>query len=279
MWFRILLFAFLGFVFSGPFGAVMGALIAAWIANQQPGMIYGSAQTGERRRQTQTAFFRATFQVMGKLAKADGRVNEEEIQVATTLMNEMRLSPDQRQQAIDLFNQGKTPGCDLREVLLEFRRAAGSASLIQMFVELQLQAAYADGQLSQAETQLLHEVCKYLGINRFTFEILHQRFQAQRTFYHRYRSGGSYRQQGNYSYRPSVDNRSKLKEAYATLGVSPDASDKDVKRAYRKLMSEHHPDKLVARGLPEEMMEMAKKRTQEIQAAYDLVQEERKRQC
>ena len=277
MWFRILLFAFLGFVFGGPFGAVIGALIAAWISSQQPRMVYGAGQSSERRRQTQTAFFRATFLVMGKLAKADGRVNEEEIQVATTLMNEMRLSPDQRQQAIDLFNQGKSPGCDIRGVLLEFRRAAGSGSLVQMFLELQLQAAYADGQLSQAEMQVLHEACEYLGINRFTFEILHQRFQAQRAFYSRYNGSGGYQQQGSYGYRQPVDNRSKLKEAYATLGVAPDASDKDVKRAYRKLMSEHHPDKLVAKGLPEEMMEMAKKKTQEIQAAYDLIQEERKR--
>ncbi|WP_211827723.1 co-chaperone DjlA [Kistimonas asteriae] len=277
MWFRILLFAFLGFVFGGSFGAVIGALLAAWISSQRPRIVYGAGQSGERRRQTQTAFFRATFLVMGKLAKADGRVNEEEIQVATTLMNEMRLSPDQRQQAIDLFNQGKTPGCDIRGVLLEFRRAAGSGSLVQMFMELQLQAAYADGQLSPAEMQVLHEACEYLGVNRFTFEILHQRFQAQRAFYSRYNGSGGYQQQGNYGYRQPVDNRSKLKEAYATLGVSPDASDKDVKRAYRKLMSEHHPDKLVAKGLPEEMMEMAKKKTQEIQAAYDLIQEERKR--
>lgn len=268
---RILVFAFLGSVFIGPVGALIGAALAAWIPTQALQMHYVRGQSAGRRRHTQKAFSKATFLVMGKLAKSDGRVNEEEIQLASSLMSEMRLSAEQRKQAIKLFNQGKNPGCDIREVLLEFRQASGSGSLIQMFVELQLQAAYADGQMSRAELEVLHWVCECLGINRFTFEVLHQRFLAQRAFYSRRNSSRGYQQQ------PAHQQQSKRKEAYATLGVLANATGKEIKRAYRKLMSEHHPDKLVAKGLPEEMMEMAKKKTQEIQAAYDLIQEERKK--
>ena len=59
------------------------------------------------------------------------------------------------------------------------------------------------------------------------------------------------------------------------LGVAPTASDAEVKRAYRKLMSENHPDKLVARGLPESMLEVAKQKTQAIQAAWERIREAR----
>ncbi|MCK5893150.1 MAG: co-chaperone DjlA [Endozoicomonadaceae bacterium] len=275
MWFSILLFSFFGFVFAGPFGAVLGAGLATWIFSQRVRIIYGRGPNSTRQRHTQSVFFRATFLVMGKLAKADGRVNEKEIELVSSLMNEMRMSSKQRQEAIEWFNRGKSPGCDIQEALLAFRHASTSGSLIKMFVEFQLQAAYADGQMSQAELKVLHEVCKCLGVTQLTFEILHQSFLAQRSFYSSRNGGGHQRQQ--YGYRQTVDHRSKLKEAYATLGVSPDATDKEVKRAYRKLMSGHHPDKLVAKGLPEEMMEMAKKKTQEIQAAYDLIQTERKK--
>ena len=64
-------------------------------------------------------------------------------------------------------------------------------------------------------------------------------------------------------------------EYYDRLGVSKDASQDEIKRAYRKLMSEHHPDKLVAKGLPPEMMEMAKQKAQEIQKAYELIKEKK----
>ncbi|WP_281647574.1 co-chaperone DjlA [Parendozoicomonas sp. Alg238-R29] len=267
MWFRTVLFGLLGMMFGGPFGAIMGALLGAWLdnQNQRPRMVYGR----QRQSETQTAFFEATFLVMGKLAKADGRVKEEEIQLATALMNEMRLSPEQRQQAIHLFNQGKN-GAPVDAVLTRFRQTAGG-SLIQMFLEIQLQAAFADGDISQAEMAILHDACQLLGVNKLAFDLLCQRFQAQRAFYSHHAGHGGH--QGNWQSAPRKD---ELKEAYATLGVNSGASDRDVKRAWRKLMSEHHPDKLVSKGLPEEMMEVAKRKTQEIQAAYDLIQQHRK---
>ena len=57
--------------------------------------------------------------------------------------------------------------------------------------------------------------------------------------------------------------------------MSPDASDAEVKRAYRKMMSQHHPDKLAAKGLPDDMIDVAKEKTQEIQSAWDLIKSKR----
>ena len=66
-----------------------------------------------------------------------------------------------------------------------------------------------------------------------------------------------------------------LSQAYAALGIEQSATDAEVKKAYRKLVGQYHPDKLVSQGLPEEMMEMARKRVREINTAYDRVKQAR----
>ncbi len=264
---------FLGLTFGGPLGAIFGAFLGAWVNNRVfgPGLASGfSGGNQQQRQRAQSVFFKATFLVMGKLAKADGRVSEHEIEMANAIMREMRLSEEQRKAAIDLFNEGKAAVFDIDQVLREFRQVAGSTTLIPMFLEIQLQAAYADGGLSQAEQAVFAQICSSLGVNKFAFEQLHRRFQAQRSYYQQ--GGRRYQGQG---FVP--DAREELAQAYQVLGVNSSAGDSDVKRAYRKLMSEHHPDKLVAKGLPEEMMEVAKQKTQEIQGAYDRVRESRKK--
>ncbi|WP_252179316.1 co-chaperone DjlA [Endozoicomonas sp. 4G] len=267
----ILIGVFIGFMSGGPFGAVFGGILGAWINRNyiNPNQRAGGGPRGYFDRQrAQSAFFQATFLAMGRLAKADGRVSEHEIEMASAIMNQMRLSPDQREAAINLFNQGKQPNADISAALAEFRRVAGSSTLIPLFLEIQLQAAYADGSLTQAERVVFRQICEQLGVSQISFELLHKRFQAQRAYY---QAGG---QQGGGWARP--DSGQSLAKAYEVLGVEPAATDSEVKRAYRKLMSQHHPDKLVAKGLPEEMMEVAKQKTQEIQAAYDQVREHRK---
>ena len=206
---------------------------------------------------------------MGRLAKADGRVSEDEIQTASAIMREMRLSSEQRRMAIELFNKGKNPDSDIETPLRTFRQVAGSSTLIPMFLEIQLQAAYADGGLTQAERSVFTYICGLLGVNNISFELLHKRFLAQRAFY---QGGGQ--QQGHFQ-RP--DSAREIKHAYDVLGVESTATDAEVKRAYRKLMSQHHPDKLVAKGLPEEMMQVAKQKAQEIQGAYDKIRQHRKK--
>lgn len=270
----IVIGAFLGLIWGGPFGAIFGAFIGGWIDRRyvRPGhYAHGhSNRRGYNRQRAQSAFFRATFLVMGRIAKADGRVSEDEIQMASAIMREMRLSEQQRRAAIDLFNQGKNPSTDISEALAEFRRVAGASTLVPMFLEIQLQAAYADGGLTNAERAVFRHICDQLGVSQLSFELLHKRFQAQQAYYHH---AGQQQTGGGGWTRPGRD---ELKQAYDILGVEPSATDAEVKRAYRKLMSQHHPDKLVAKGLPEEMMEVAKQKAQEIQGAYDHIRNSRK---
>ena len=257
----------LGFALGGPLGAMIGAVLGHQLdksaAYQRDGVGF---DLGSQER-TQAAFFTATFSIMGHIAKADGQVSPQEIHLAEQVMAQMRLNKDQRKAAIELFNQGKQADFEIEEVLEQFRKECRrKITLIQMFIEIQLQAAYADGVKHPAEEQILRHICSSLGYPQALLTQLESLIFAQQR---RYQSSGGQ------TARPA--GTSELKNAYKILGINSTASDQELKKAYRKLMSQHHPDKLIAKGLPEEMIEVATDKTQEIQKAYDLIKEQRKR--
>ncbi len=248
-----------GFLLGGPLGALVGA---AFGHNFDKGLERIATSIGwepGNQQRVQTAFFTATFSVMGHVAKADGRVTADEIRMARAVMDHLQLNATLRKAAEKLFNEGKSSEFPLDEVLQQFRKEVGRrTTLTQMFMEIQLQAAYADGQLHSAERTMLLHIAAELGISQALYQQLESMVRAAAG----QRTGGS-------GQRPS------LETAYETLGVATGASDAEVKRAYRRLMSQHHPDKLVAKGLPEEMMKMATEKTHQIRAAYELIQERR----
>lgn len=272
--------AVLGLFSGGPFGIVIG-MIAGHLLDQfiERNMLGVTAQTSggasigenaQQQMQIQQVFFRTTFRVMGRIAKADGHVSNKEIATAQDIMTQMGLNEQMRQQAINFFTEGKDPYFDLGPDLNRLKEAlTKQASLAQMFLEIQLSVAYSDGKLSLEERRVFDRLCRDLGISAFHFEYIHSRVKAAMSGGWRSRSRGSGSQKrGN--------THSELTTAYAVLGVHPDVSNKELKQVYRKLMSQHHPDKLVAKGLPAEMMRLAKEKTQEIQTAYDKIQQARK---
>jgi DnaJ like chaperone protein len=254
--------AFIGLAYGGIFGLLLGFLVGNAFDRMQ------AKRKGPKINHdggNPNVFFRVTFLVMGQLAKSDGRVSEEEISQARFIMDQMQLNESQRKSAIDFFNEGKSPHIDLNHELEQLIRSVGHrGSLIQMFVEIQLSVAYADGELSLQEKHILDKVCRILGINQLQFKFIHDRMRA---------SNEQFKGKFNQSFTSSGN---ELKTAYRVLGVSDNATNAEVKKAYRRLMSEHHPDKLVAKGLPEEMMQLAKEKTQDIQTAYDKVKKARK---
>jgi len=255
-WWGTLLGGTLGYLFGGPLGALLGAALGRNFDRGLQGTAApgGGFSAGDRER-TQAAFFTATFSVMGCIAKADGRVTRDEIRAAETIMERMQLDAAQRRAAMQLFNAGKQPDFDLHAVLLQFREECHRRrNLVRMFVEIQIATALADGHLHAGERRILYTIGEQLGFDRATIEQL-------------FRFAGA---------SASMDSgKSSLADAYEVLGVAPDASDAVVKKAYRRLMSQHHPDKLVSRGLPEEMIELATEKTREIRAAWELIRNSR----
>jgi DnaJ like chaperone protein len=266
-WWGKLVGGALGFVVGGPLGALLGAALGHNVDRGLKLQGLGAPDPADRER-VQAAFFTATFSVMGHLAKADGRVSPHEIALAEALMAQMDLSPDMRRAAIRLFNEGKSPGFRLDEVIEQFQRETmRRRTLIQMFLEIQLQAAYADGSLNPQEERVLLHICRQLGISEFVFRRLEQLVRLQREFMAG-RTGGAGAGQ---SPREPMRTGPSLDQAYTILGVKREASDAEVKRAYRRLLSQHHPDKLVSKGLPEEMMKLATQKTHEIRQAYEMI--------
>ncbi len=266
-------------------GLVLGVMYAPGIVGALLGLLVGhmvDRALGAKRRgffadqQTrQSLFFRTTFQVMGHLTKAKGRVTEVDIQLASQLMDRMQLHGAARTAAQQAFREGKESHFPLRKTLQEFRRVCfGRFDLIRIFLEIQLQAAFADGSLHPNERQVLYVIAEELGISRGQFDQFLRMFDGGRQFGGH---GGWQGQQGGYSqsgYQRAAQGPT-LEDACKVLGVNSSDDSVAIKRAYRKLMGEHHPDKLVAKGLPPEMMEMAKQKAQEIQAAYDLIKREK----
>jgi len=258
-----------GFVLGGPLGALLGAVLGHQF---DKGLKFqdqfGGAFHYEDRERIQTAFFTALFSTMGHVAKADGRVSEDEIEMARNVMRQMRLDERQQRTAIDLFNQGKQPDFPLDDVLEQFRsERRRRRTLLQMFIEILIHAAYADGVMHPKEQHVLRHIGQRLGFSATEFAQLEAMVAAQRQYHEQQYTGGGY------TTRPTSADQ--LKQAYEILGVSETDSDAEIKKAYRRLMNQHHPDKLVAKGLPEEMVKMATEKTQEIKSAYEVIKKSR----
>lgn len=269
-WWGKLIGGAFGYMLGGPIGALLGAALGHQFDKgvSQYGTWEGYVSNGGRER-TQTAFFTSLFSVMGHLAKSDGRVSEDEIAMARAMMQQMQLTDEQSQVAIRLFNEGKSEGFDLDGVLAQFREECHRRrSLVQMFMELLLHAAYADGKLHPNEQHLLEHISDKLGFTRIQFQQLEAMVRAQRSFHQGGRAGG-------YQQSRTEPRRDVLKEAYQVIGITESATDAEVKKAYRRLMNQHHPDKLVAKGMPEEMVKLATEKSQEIRAAYDTIRDAR----
>jgi DnaJ like chaperone protein len=244
-----------GFMLGGPLGALLGAALGH---NFDKGLRltdeFGGAAYGDQER-VQAAFFTATFSIMGHIAKADGKVTRVEIANSEAIMARMQLNNEQRKAAIKLFNEGKADDFPLHDVLVQFRKECHRrTSLIQMFLEIQINTAFSDRKLHPAEKNILYKIADELGISRSQLDHLF------------HLAGGT----------PSPKTKkAAITEAYEVLGVAANATDDEVKKAYRRLMNQHHPDKLVSKGLPEEMIKLANEKTQEIKEAYDLIRKSR----
>ncbi|EEX50952.1 co-chaperone DjlA [Pasteurella dagmatis] len=274
---------FLGLIIGWKLGGFFGAICGVILGHLGDKKLYelGTVNSTffKSKITRQLLFMQTTFAVLGHLSKAKGRVTEDDIQLALSLMQQMQLDDSNRRLAQDAFNRGKDADFPLRQVIREFRLGCGQrADLLRMFLYVQVQAAFVDSELDPAEKEILYIVAEELGLSRFQFEqMLAMEFAARQFsrggYQHQgYQGNYQYQQQGGQQYGGYQQHSGPtVEDAYQVLGVSATDDQQTVKRAYRRLMNENHPDKLVAKGLPKEMLEMAKEKTQQIQAAYDLI--------
>ncbi|HET7757991.1 MAG TPA: co-chaperone DjlA [Steroidobacteraceae bacterium] len=253
----------LGGLVLGPIGAALGVLLGhqfdeADAQEETPPAPEELAATGER-------FFRASFQVMGYLAKADGRVSEREIAAARAVMQELRLAGAQVDEAIACFTAGKQPGYDYQAELRQLTALCqGRPDIARVFLEIQVRAALEGNDLQGAVRPLIGRLAAALRVSALELMHIEAVLRIQR-------SGGfrAARAAG------AAAAERELTEAYRVLETSAAASDEEVAKAYRRQLQRHHPDKLTAHGLPESMLAHAKQRTQQIIEAWEIVRERR----
>lgn len=256
-------------LFRHPIGAVLGGFFGhLWDI--------GAFSPQPLRPGPTNSFIGPLFALAGAIAKSDGRVSEQEIAATENLMARMQLSPDQRAGAIGQFNAGKQPDFAVHQSIADLRTwAGGRRDLAFLLLDLLLDIVYAEGPLAPNKFVLVRKLCGSLGVDDRELAAL----AAMRGYAYAgdgsNRSGSGYgprygrREQSSYD---ATGEPSRM-DPYAVLGISADANEREIKRAYRKLMSQHHPDKLG--DVPDELKRRAEERAREINAAYDRIREQR----
>jgi DnaJ like chaperone protein len=236
-------------------GAVVGAIVGHLFYQS---LSIGNGSSAEHTQQSASiseVFFRTTFELMGHVAKSDGRVTEAEIDAARRLMQDLNLGPREIGLAIECFRTGKGVAYDAEIGVERLREACGQRhDLLRAFMELQLRAALAGNGMSPPARVILTRVAERLGMSALEFAYMEASLRTRQ------------RTHDGPGARPAAGS---LAEFYAELEVDKNTSDQEVTKAYRRQMSRHHPDKLVANGLPESMAQVAKEKTQRIQEAYE----------
>jgi len=247
--------ALAGLWLNGLAGLFIGAAIGFLLSN------FSTARVNQDVALVRAQFLETTFAVMGAICKADGVVTVDEIRVTEQLFARLHLSPEQTEAAKAAFNRGKSADFDLDAEVDGFVRLARlDGALLQLFLQMQVSAVAADGQVHPAEHAMLVRVARRLGLAEHDVARLEALLRAA--------AGGA-------ASASSPPPRQRIDDAYVALGLTPDASEAQIKRTYRKLMLDNHPDKLAAKGLPENMRAMAEERAREINVAYDLIKRAR----
>jgi DnaJ like chaperone protein len=195
------------------------------------------------------AFATAVIVLGAKLAKADGRVTRDEIRAFKRVFP---IDDDEVGDVARIYNQAKASARGFEPYARQIAALFGHDPVLLGEVLIGLfEVARIDQEISPAEVEFLRHVAAIFGFDRATFEQLHARYAA------------------------TVRDLSGTDDAYAVLGLSRGAKDEEIRQTYRKLVREHHPDRLVAKGMPTEMIEQANRTLAAINAAYDRIAKER----
>ena len=250
-WFGKLTLGSLGMLLGGPLGAIAGAALGHVLIDKP----VDSVQQYHKRipppefgqiEQRQAAFFVSLFSVLGKLSKIDGVVTRDEIKVVQEFINGLPVGETERQFARQIFNEAKDSPYQIEDFAGQlYQFASSQPTLIISYFDLLLRIVAADGTLHSAEEVALQKV-------KTVFRLSDHQYEEMKAVY--------------------FDG---LDKHYKVLNCTPDSSIDDIKRNYKKLVKEFHPDAIISKGLPEEFVEFASNRFREIQESYEKIQKER----
>jgi DnaJ like chaperone protein len=229
-----------GFAMGGPLGAILGAVAGHAIDKMGAAEAPGYVDTETRR----AAFTIGVIVLGAKMAKADGRVTRDEVAAFKRVFD---IPAHEFKQVGEMFDRARKEvgGFEpyARQIAEMFR---GQPAVLEELLGALFHIAGADRVYHPQEKDYLRRVAGIFGFNEGAFRRIEAEFMG-----------------------------ADASDPYSVLGVSPAASDADIKSAYRKLIRENHPDKLMAEGLPEEFVKLANEKMAAINAAYDRIEKER----
>jgi DnaJ like chaperone protein len=266
--------AFFGYLVGGAVGALLGLLIGHILDKGLQGKqhLKFTRLTPELLAHIRGEFFTATFAVMGYLTTIEERPAEDRVKLAKHVMDRMGIKEDRRGDALRLFNEGQKPDFPLQTIIGQFYVACKSEpSLLEMFIEIQLYAAHYFGKIHPLAKQTLLTLCYQLDMGNNDYNRIERMVKAE------YQSPTPNPQSKGNAKKSRIwrGKSAGLEDAYAVLNTTPDASDEEVKAAYRRLTSKHHPDKLMAQGMSDDVLKLAEEKTRLIRAAYERIREVR----
>lgn len=237
----------IGFAMAGPLGAIAGAALGHAFDTGQQTHYIGEGPRLSSGEEAQFTFFVAAFSMLAKLAKADGHVSKEEIDAVEKFMvYDLNLDPESRKLATKIFHTAVESREHFNDFAAQFySQFRNQYQMLDLMVDILLRVSVADGTLSPNEERLILSAVKIFNFSEEKYQKL------------------------KLKYIQDVD------KYYAVLGCNRNDSNEHIKKQYRKLVSDYHPDKIASKGLPEEFTKFANDKFREIQGAYDSIKKER----
>ena len=231
----------IGFTLLGPLGALVGSVMGSRMTSR------AKLRRNTNNLDHQVAFFTALFACLAKIAKADGRVSEEEVsKIESFISNKFNFSDQERSFAINIFQKAKSDRISFDAYAKQLHQLLSSSpNSLLVFYELLFELAMADGVMHENEEKLLKKIPSIFGFDKNVYKDLYNKYVG------------------------------KISNAYEILGVTKDMSLDEIKKVYRVKRKEFHPDALISKGLPEELIEKAKEKFIEIQAAFEIIEKEK----
>lgn len=240
-----------GFMLGGPLGAMIGGGLGAQVGRAGHGAAHRPRVGGYSARELQSTFLIAVISLAAKTAKADGRVTVEEVRTFDAFLQRLGMGTDERRMAGDIFNRARDSAIPASEFARQVRQIlAHQPDRIRDIVTLLLEIAHADGRLHPAEETLIRGLAREMGLSSQDYESCKALFGASTGL---------------------ADS-----SAYEVLGLTPEATDDEVKQAYRRFARDYHPDTIQSKGLPEDFLKFATEKMQTVNDAYARIRSERK---
>lgn len=254
-WFGKMVGGTIGFALGGPIGAVAGAAFGHTFVDKKeqaylssrPGSGVGARDTLSSNEQAQLVFFTAAFSMLAKICKVDGQVTDKEINTINMFMqHDLQLDSNSQQTAQNIFRQAVNSNESFDAFAMQFYSVFRTQpNIIELMMDVLLRVSAADGSISKEEEHVLLTAAKIFNYSNNDYERLKSKYVKTANKY------------------------------YAVLKCDENSTNEELKKQYRKLANEYHPDKIEAKGLPEEFIKFANTKFKEIQEAYENIKKER----